>query len=394
MPLVVLDMARSPIRTAHFDPSSSRVVGAIFDGTARIWDASAPYLRWRTAPVTDNCGLVTSLEPDKRFLAIGCKEHPTRIWDAQEGKLLTELPSVTQVAGDFSSAYAAVSDLGDRAALARGNAVEVFAVPDGRLVNTIPHDAAVNAVAFSPNGDIVSGSIDGSVRVLRSNGARLDLPRSSEGIDAAAFLTNGRIVAADAGRRLRIYDQTGNQLAEFETNARVRNIRPSRDGKRLITVADIMRSSAAPELWDVEQYRRIAELAGETSQGETYAARFVDGKEIVTACGDGAVRRWSSTTGGLLRTYRGGARFFADATVTSSMVVAGGGDGSLRFWDLASGNSLWTMPAHRVRVIGLRAEGNDLVTRGAGGELSRWTLPDPQHVIQTWQKRERAILSR
>ena len=142
MPVTVLDGPRNVVAVAHFDPSSRRVVGASWDGTARVWDAKAPYRRWSSPPISDDCGLVSSLEPDRRFVAVGCIDHPTRIWDTAHDQLLAELPSVTQVDGDFASAFPAVSAAGDRAAIARGNTVEVYELPGGRLLRTIAHGAA------------------------------------------------------------------------------------------------------------------------------------------------------------------------------------------------------------------------------------------------------------
>lgn len=76
------------------------------------------------------------------------------------------------------------------------------------------------------------------------------------------------------------------------------------------------------------------------------------------------------------------------------MIIAGNADGSLLFWDLSSGDPLWTMPAHRSNLIGLRVDGDDIVTRGAAGDISRWRLQDPDAVLRTWQARNRAIVSR
>lgn len=85
--------------------------------------------RWRT-------------RPSRRPTAVGCRDRATRVWDTVRNQLLAELPSVwdtardqllaelpsaTPVAGDFTSASPAVSVAGDRAAIARGNAVEVAA---------------------------------------------------------------------------------------------------------------------------------------------------------------------------------------------------------------------------------------------------------------------------
>ncbi|HEU4735000.1 MAG TPA: protein kinase [Kofleriaceae bacterium] len=385
MPVTVLDGPRNVVMVAHFDPSSRRVLGASWDGTARIWDATAPYRRWSSPPISDDCGLVTSLEPDRRFLAVGCRGNNTRIWDTARGQLLAELPGVTSVEGSgFASAYPAVSAEGDRAAIARGNTVEIYELPGGTRLRTIAHGAAVNAVAFAATGhDVVSGAVDGSLLVTHDDAPPLALPTPSSGIDVAGFLADGRVISADAQRRLRVYEPGGIIAVDFEVSARVRTLRMSPDGRRLITVPSFTNKTASPELWDLERYQPLAQLEAR-GQGAVYSARFVAGGQILTACGDGAARLWDAGTGRLRQTYRGGSRFLIDVTLSSdgSMVLAGGGDGLLRFWDVLSGRPLWTMPAHRSRLVGIRVEGNDIVTRGFSGDISRWTLPKPEQVIE------------
>jgi WD40 repeat protein len=322
------------------------------------------------------------LEPDQRFVAVGCKDQQTRVWDTARDRLLAELPSVTQVSGDFASAYPAVSAAGDRAAIARGKVVEVYELPSGRLLRTITHGAAVNTVAFASAGhDLVTGAIDGSLLVTRGSGAQIALPASSGGIDAAGFLPDGRVVAADADRHLRIYERGGEILATLALPARVRMLRMSPDSRRLITVPSYVGEAAPSVLWDLEHYRIVAPLEG----AQLFSARWVAGGQIVAACGDGAARLWDGATGQLRQTFPGGSRFLADATLSpdGSMVVGGGGDGLLRFWDASTGLLLWTMPAHKSPLIGVHFEGDDIITRGFSGELSRWTLPRPQQVIES-----------
>jgi WD40 repeat protein/serine/threonine protein kinase len=392
MPVAVLEGSQNVVWVAHFDPSTKRVIGASSDG-ARVWNAVAPYHRWSSPPISDDCGLVTSLEPDRRVVAIGCRNHSTQVWDTVRGQLLAELPSVTKVDGDFPYVYPAVSPAGDRAAIARSNAVEVYELPGGRLLRTIAHGAAVNTVAFASAGrDLVSGAIDGSLLVTRDNGAQLALPTFSSAIDAAGFLPDGRIVAADAQERLRVYDPSGIVLAELKTSARVRMLRMSLDSRRLIMVPSFMGKAASPELWDLEHYRPLTQLE---SEGQAYSARFVAGGQILTASSDGAARRWDGVTGRLLQTYRGSSRALADATLTPDglMVVAGGSDGLLRFWDITSGRPLWAMQAHRSHLIGIRIEGDDVVTRGLSGDISRWSLPEPEQVFKECSGHGRGALS-
>jgi WD40 repeat protein len=143
MPVTVLDGPRGIIEAAHFDPHARRVVGASWDGTARVWDATPSYRRWNSSPVSDDCAVATSLVPDGRFVAIGCEGHPTRVWDTSRDQLLAELPSMPSSGGDFAPALPAVSTDGQRAAVAHGNAVEVYELPGGALLRTITHGAAV-----------------------------------------------------------------------------------------------------------------------------------------------------------------------------------------------------------------------------------------------------------
>jgi WD40 repeat protein len=384
MPETVLEGARGVVMAAHFDPTSRRIVGASWDGTARVWDATSPYRVWSSPPIAEDCGLVASLEPDGRFLAIGCRDQATRVWDTARDQLLAELPSVIPAAGGFTSQ--AVDAGGDRAAIARGNTVEIYELPSGRLLRTTRHGAPVNVVAFGPAGrDLVSGATDGSLLVTRDDLAPIALPAPKGGVDAATILPNGHVAAADANGRLRFYDPDRNTLLiDLKTPTRVRMLRVSPDGIRLITIPSLTGKAAPPLLWDLEHYRLIAQLEGHT--GYVFSARFT-ANGAVTVGGDGAARLWGRDTGRLLETYRSSSRFLADAVIDPdrAMIIAAGSDGLLWFWDLPTGRPLWKLQAHRSHAIGIHVEGNALVTRGFAGEVSRWVLPDPEWVIEAAQ---------
>jgi WD40 repeat protein len=156
-------------------------------------------------------------------------------------------------------------------------------------------------------------------------------------------------------------------------------LRVSDSGRSLITVPSYTQADP-PTLWDLENYRLVAQLEGHE---QVRSVRFVADQKILTAGSDGAARLWDGT-GRLLKTYRGSTRFLADATLSpdGTMIVAGDGDGFLRFWDTASGRQLWTLQAHRSHLIGVHFEGADIVTRGFAGDVARWRLPAPEQVIE------------
>ena len=379
-PIALLDGPRSGIRAAHFDPGARRVVAASLDGTARVWDASSPYRRWSSDPTGDNCGVATTSERQSRFVAVGCGARPVRVWDTAHDQLIAELPSVSPISdGGFTSAFPVVSDAGDRAAIARGNDVQLYELPAGRLVRTISHAAPVSAVAFASTGrELISGAVDGSLRIAHDDGTQLALPGAG-GVDAVLLLPDGRAVVSDAQRRLRVYAADGRLLAELEMPVRLMSLR--RNGARVVTIANYNGPVASPLLIDLDSYRIVAELAGH--RGRVFSARWIAGERILTAGADGTARLWDGVAGRSLQVYRGGSRFLADVTLMSeTMVVAGDADGLLWFWDAASGARLWTMPAHKSAVIAVHIEDGDLVTRGFTGEMSRWRLPGPEHVIE------------
>jgi WD40 repeat protein/serine/threonine protein kinase len=378
LPIATLDGPRSILEVARFGPRG-QVVGASRDGSARIWDATSPYRRWSSAPMGDGCGIVPGVQSGGRFVAVGCGTQPTRVWDTIYDRLLAELPSVTPIeSGDFTSAFPAVSAGGDRAAIARGNLVELYALPDGRLLRRIEHAAPVSAVAFAPMGrDLVSGAVDGSIFVTRDDGASRAL-QAPAGIDVAALLPDGGVVAADAERRLRVFGPSGAVLADLELHVRVMSLR--REGSRLVALPSYLATASPPLVVDVARPRIVARLDGHI--GQVKSARWISLGRIMTAGADGTARVWDGAAGTLLHTYRGGPGMLKDAILTpDGLVIGGDADGSLRFWDAASGAKLWKLPVHKSAVIGVDLEGADIVTRGLAGEVSRWRLPPSGAVI-------------
>jgi serine/threonine protein kinase/WD40 repeat protein len=377
LPIATLDGPMNAVRVARFD-TGSRIVGASWDGTARVWEAASPYRRSATDPVGDECNVGLGSRPDRRFIAVGCRDRPTRVWDTAHDRMLAELPSSTPLKADgFHSASPAVSSAGDLAAVPRGTTTAIYELPGGRLLRTLEQGAAVSAIAFADSGRaMVSGALDGSVHVLREDGAELTL-QASAGISAAALLPDGRVLVADAERHLRAFAADGTVLADLSLPVRVMSL--ERAAARLIALPSAGGEAGPPLLIDLDAFRIVAQLEGHV--GRVFSARWVPGNRVLTTGADGTARLWDGLTGRLLQTYKGGPRFLGDASLLSGLVVGGDADGLLWFWDAATGAMLWTLPVHKSAVIGLHLEGTDIVTRGFTGEISRWRLPRSEAVI-------------
>ena len=377
MPVSVLEGPRGLVLSAHFDSTAHRVVAPSWDGTARVWNATSAYRQWNSPPLGEDCNSDASLDADQRFIAIRC-DKGSHVWDTAAQKRIGDLPTVTQPRGEFQPAFPAVSAAGDLAAIARGTDVEIYTLPEGRLVRTITHHAEISAVAFARTGhDLISASVGGALLLWRNDREPFELPGFSDGIDAIGFTPDGRVVAASRKGQLRVYDPDRPQiLAELTLPAghRVRSFRVSADSHRLLTIA-YTGSPSPPVLWDLEHYQMISPLKGD--KGQVFSARFVRGdREILTASNDGTARLWDGMTGHPRQSYSGGALPLFDAALDpdGSTLVTAGRDGVLRFWDVKAGRMIWTLSAHRLSIAGVHFEGADIVTRSLEGEVSRWRL--------------------
>jgi WD40 repeat protein len=381
MTVSVLGGPSGRIYTAHFDPRARQVIAASWDGNAWVWDTTGSALRWATPALGRDCASTVRPESDRRFVAVACAKHGTFVWDTQglDGpRLLGKFPSPTPVPGDFTSSYPVVDAAGERVAIASGNLVHVHELGSGRLVDVIRHDAPVTTIAFAATGhDLVTGSIDGALRITQDRGS-FTLAELPAAVDVAAFLPDGRVVASDAQLRLHVFDTMRRApLAELTLPGRVTAFRSSSDSSRLLTIP-ITGIARPPVLWDLQHYRQVTVL--EAEHGPIFSARFSqDDTYILTPSTSGTTRAWDAVTGRLRKSYFRSAPFLTDAALdpTGTFVVTAGGDGVLRFWDTSSGHVMWTLKAHQAAVAGLHFEGTDLVTRGFTGEIARWRLSTP-----------------
>jgi WD40 repeat protein len=172
------------------------------------------------------------------------------------------------------------------------------------------------------------------------------------------------VVVADASKRLRVIGTDRNALLmDLAAPFRIRLLRSSRDGGRLVTISTAT-EQVPPVLWDLDRYRPVGPLEGHV--GRVFTARFVaveHGIEILTTGSDGTARTWDAATGQPRETFLGDYHFLADAALSpdGSMIVAGGSDGVLRVWSRSSGRLLWMLRAHALLLRRSRVERTGVV---------------------------------
>ena len=144
--------------------------------------------------------------------------------------------------------------------------------------------------------------------------------QASAGIDVAELLPDGRVIASDAERRLRVFSPSGAVLADIEMPVRIMSLR--REGALIVALPSYMSAATAPPVVDVDRLRVVARLEGHT--GQVFSARWISQGRVITAGADGTARLWDAPTGELLRSYQGSPGYLADAILTPEGMVIGG----------------------------------------------------------------------
>jgi eukaryotic-like serine/threonine-protein kinase len=376
--VATFERARSETKMVRFAPDTKELIAASVDGIVHVWPVNDSYRRFSSPALGKGCGTDVVPREDGRFLAVSC-ETGAQIWDTANDQLLAELPG-PQPLPPIPDPYPAVSAAGDRAAIALGNAVTVFALPGGATIRTIDHPDLVRTLAFAPAGhDLLTASADGTLFVVRDGQAPVALSAPGGAITAVAFTPDGHAIAARANdHRIRVHDLARGQVV-YELDGslhpvEVRALRISPDGQRLVAIA-MDATTVVPVLWDLANRRRIATLSA--GKEVVLAARFVDNHRIVTASRDGVARLWDAATGELQRAFLGSSVALFDAAVgpDATILATAAGDGAIRFWDIASGRLMWVLRAHRSFVNGVHSAGTYLVSRGYDGDIARWSIP-------------------
>jgi WD40 repeat protein len=221
-------------------------------------------------------------------------------------------------------------------------------------------DLGVTAIAYTPDGTLVTGSRDGTIRVWSDIHAksvvRVGLPVAQISAGTDRFL-----VRTEDGS-VRMYAFGGRLLATLAAKARGATI--SRDGTVVATT-----TGRDAELWDAATGKLLHRLSGHRSL-VTGAEFSADGSLLVTSSADHDARIWDVRTGRLLHVLRG--HFFTVASasfspddrwiVTASQFTAG-------LWNTASGQLVMYLRGHTAPLTsaGFSPDGTWILTGSEDG---------------------------
>ena len=293
------------IQTLQFNPGSTELLSASYDGTARLWDAWTGTQLGFLAPPGGNNGLSAAhFNASGTLVVTTSTQGHAAVWNAHTGRRVagwvipTGRNSGTANSGLTSGMF---SPVGNSVLTAEGDGtVRVWDALTGRqeLLLKVP---SIQEAIYSPDGsEIATTTQDGTVALWDARTGRLIrvvAKSTNGGWDHLSFLSHGRFLTASGGTTGTVETwlaSDGQELAGIEEpgGSLINDAVASPSGDELITVSD----DGTARFWDPlpSQLLRLV-VAGSQNFGE--ATFSPDGSSIATANSNGTASIYDFSTG-------------------------------------------------------------------------------------------------
>ncbi|MCB8979404.1 MAG: protein kinase [Ardenticatenaceae bacterium] len=390
-------------------PEGVRSVAILPDGhTALVGVAAArgnetPFLQWDLATGTmtnvfpDVVRSVNdiALSEDGRFALTASSDNLVRLWNLETGELVRTL------AGHDGVVTTVTFGLDGETAVSAGldQTLIWWDLTSGDIIQQLSgHTDAISTVRFLSETQVVSTSLDGSMRLwdltpawqlAQWRGTNRIKPEGP--INTVAISPNGQTMLSASGSQLILWETaSGEPIRELRGHENeIWAVSFSPDGRKALS------GGIGGELiyWNVETGSAIRHLTGHQYAVNSIALNS-DGTQALTAAGDEPIILWDLQTGEVIQYLHGHTDIVEDVTfwADDQMAISGSWDDSLILWDLATGEQVQRLTGlgsevggHFVSAdlpliygIALLPNGRSLLSASSDQTLLLWDLPTGQ----------------
>ncbi|HEY7326545.1 MAG TPA: hypothetical protein VH592_02825 [Gemmataceae bacterium] len=325
----------SPAAAVAFHPNSNQLLTGGGDGTLKLWAMPPLPERILTHPDAVRAAVVST---DGKRLFSGGSDKIVRAWNLGDPRM-----------------------------------------PDRQYSG---HTAAVNAVALSADGKfLASAGDDETIRFWnQNNGQQTALIGAHTGpVTSLTFHNNGQALSASADGSVKLWQQPspGKLLAHA---GQVTSAVLSPDGSRLVTGC----SDKQVRLWNLANGQVERPFSG-PSLGVLCVAMNAGGTQVAAGSSDKTLFVWNAADGKEVRKFTLAAAVNSVAFSPDGKFLAGGlADNSIHLFDLAMGKEIKTISGHSgaVNALFFTSKGDQLVSASADKTVQTWNTTDSKSVIK------------
>ncbi len=234
---------------------------------------------------------------------------------------------------------------------------------DRKVFENVGHVGCVTCLAVLPDGRIVSGSDDKSIRIWDADTGEClcALEGHLDGVTCLALLPDGRIVSGSNDRTIRIWNaDTGKSVRTLKGHiGQVRCLAVLPNG-RVVSGSD----DKTIRIWNADTGKSVRTLKGHIRQVKCLAV--LQDRIIVSGSDDSTIRIWNANSGVCLRILKGHASAINRLVVLpDGCIVSGSSDRNLRIWRWDQDESIRKLEGHTRPVLRLAILSDKLVVSGS-----------------------------